>query len=117
MSAGLFGQSVIRIRPGERVTRGGDVLADWSEGAVTRVLVDQLSVQPNVQTEVVGDSRDVRMTGYRVLSQPGTTPDILSTDRLEYRGVVHVVAGDVAYWPDPNGSDHIEFAMTTWTGA
>ena len=117
MSGGIFGQSVVRIRPGTRTTRGGDAIEDWSPAAVTRVLIDRLSVQPNFQREDVGDIRDLRATGYRVLSEPGTTPDIKATDRLEYGGTVHAVVGDVARWPDPHGHDHIEFAMTAWKGA
>ncbi len=117
MSGGIFGQSIVRIRPGTRTTRGGDTVEDWSTDAATRVLIERLSVQPNFQHEETEDTRDVRATGYRVLSEPGTTPDILATDRLEYRGVVHAVTGEVALWPDPHGADHIELTMTAWKGA
>lgn len=112
----IFAQSLVRVRAGTRTTRGGDVIEDWSPDAVTRVVIPRLSIQPSFQREDVTDVRDVRSTGYRVLSEPGTTPDILATDRLEYRGT-NVVVGDVAYWPDPHGHDHIELTMTAWKGA
>ncbi|MFT4288170.1 hypothetical protein [Nocardioides sp.] len=113
----IFNQSVVRVRAGTRLTRAGDEVADWSDGAVSRVLIERLSVQPNIQQEAVDGTADTRITGYRVLSEPGTTPDITALDRLEYRGQAHAVTGDVAYWPDPHGDDHIEFLMTAWEGA
>lgn len=117
MSGGIFGQSVVRIRAGVRTTRGGDIVADWSDDAVTRVLIDRMSVQPNFQREETDAGGITRITGYRLLSAPGTTPDITALDRIEYRGEVHGVVGEVAYWPDPHGHDHIEFVMTAWKGA
>lgn len=112
----IFRQTVTVIRAGTRTGRGGDVIEDWSPAAVTRTPVDRLSVQPNTQGEDAEVGGVVRFTGYRILSEPGTTPDITGLDRIEYRGVVHVVNGDVAYWPDPQGRDHVELVMTAWEG-
>lgn len=113
----IFNQTLVRIRAGSRTTRGGDTVEDWSPDAVTRITVPDVSVQPNFQNERDDDEGTTRATGYRVLSAPGTTPDITALDRLEYRGQVHVVTGEVAYWPDPHGMDHVEFTMTAWRGA
>lgn len=115
----MFSQSVTVVRAGARTTRAGDVVADWSPDAVTRVLVERVSVQPNFQQETGPDGLvvEVRATGYRVLSEPGRTPDVRGTDRVEYRGVVHAVVGEVAFWPDPHGQDHIEFGIAEWRGA
>ncbi len=38
------------------------------------------------------------------------------TDRIEYRGDVYEVDGEVAYWPDPQGEDHIEMTIVQYTG-
>ncbi|MCY4726701.1 hypothetical protein NYO98_10465 [Nocardioides sp. STR2] len=113
----IFGQSVVVIRAGERESRAGDIVADWSPSAVTRRLIEGVSVQPNFQNEDTDAGGITRSTGYRVLTAPGATPDIRSTDRIEYRGEVHVVSGEVAFWPDPHGADHIELTMTAWKGA
>lgn len=113
----IFRQAVVRIRAGTRTSRGGDVSEDWSPGAVTRVLIEGVSVQPNFQTEDDAEGRNVRATGYRVITQPGDAPDITGRDRIEYRGTTHAVSGEVAYWPAPDGRDHIEFSMTEWKGA
>ena len=115
--SGIFGQSLVRVRAGQRTTRAGDVVTDWSPDAVTRVVISGLSVQPNTQAEVVNEGGDVRVTGYRVITEPGNVPDVTALDRLEYRGIVHAVSGEVAFWPDPHGMDHLEFTITEWRGA
>ena len=111
MSGGIFGQSVVRVRAGMRTDRAGDSVEDWSPAAVTKVTVARLSVQPSAQTETNDGVQNVRVTGYRVLSEPGTTPDITGVDRIEFGGRVYAVEGEVALWPDPDGFDHIEFGM------
>jgi len=117
MSGGLFGQTLVRVRAGVRTDRGGNTVADWSAGAVTRETIDRVSVQPSSQTETTDGVSTVRITGYRVLSEPGTVPDITALDRIEYRGVTYTVEGEVAHWPDPDGDDHVEFGMRRIGGA
>lgn len=117
MSGGIFGQSVVRIRAGVRTNRAGDQVADWTPAAVDRLAVDRLSVQPSTQVEEVDGVSDVRITGYRVLSEPGTTPDVTGLDRIEYGGHVYAVQGEVALWPDPDGADHIELRMRRVEGS
>jgi hypothetical protein len=112
----IFRQSVVRVRAGEKESRAGDKVADWSDDAVDRLPVHQLSVQPSTQREEEDGQSDLRITGYRILSEPGTTPDINGLDRIEYRGATFVVNGEVAYWPDPHGKDHIELLMTGFEG-
>lgn len=111
----IFGQAVDRLRPTTRTTRAGDEVEDWANP--TRTPIDRLSVQPNYQNEATDGDRDMRASGYRVLTEPGHVPDIEGTDRIEYRGKVHVVTGEVALWPDPHGLDHVEFTMTEFKGA
>lgn len=114
----IFDQTVTRIRPGTREVRGGGTVADWSPAAVSEEDIDRLSVQPNVQREETDDVGNQRVTGYRILSEPGTTPDILATDRIRYRGLTHQVQGEVAYWPSPlPDDDHIELLMVRYEGA
>lgn len=114
----IFHQSATRVRPGTRTDRGGNQVPDWSPGAVSRLVLDRLSVQPSVQTEQVGDMRTEVVTGWHVLTEPGTDADVLSGDRIEYGGITCEVRGEVARWPDPlDGSvHHVEWQMTRATG-
>lgn len=115
--SGIFGQTIVRVRAGSRTDRGGNTVTDWSDAAVTRVPFDRMSVQPSSQSETTDEVATLRISGYRVLSEPGTTPDITALDRIEYLGHTFAVDGEVALWPDPDGDDHIEFGMRRFGGA
>ncbi len=114
----IFHQAVTVVRPGTRTDRGGNTVADWSPGAVTRTLVGQLSVQPSAQGELADQDRTSVVTGWHVLSEPGTDPDVRSGDRIEYDGVTCEVKGEVARWRDPlDGTvHHVEWQMRRSTG-
>ncbi|MFE2497087.1 hypothetical protein [Streptomyces scopuliridis] len=114
----IFHQSLVRVRAGERADRGGNTVKDWSPGAVSRLAVEHLSVQPNTQNEATDPTRTAVVTGWRVLSEPGTDADIRSDDRIEWDSKTLEVEGEVARWPDPldGGVHHIEFTMIRATG-
>lgn len=114
----FFFDSLVRVRAGTRTDRGGNQVPDWSSGAVNRLEVGQLNIQPATQAEAVDDTRTAATTGWRVQSEEGTRPDITATDRLEWRGLTYEVDGEVAEWPDPLTGDvhHIEFTMVRATG-
>lgn len=114
----FFFDSLVRVRAGTREDRGGNTVPDWSQGAVHRLPVDQLNIQPASQAEGVDDTRTTATTGWRVQSEEGTRPDITAADRIEWRGLTYEVDGEVAEWPDPlNGAvHHIEFTMVRATG-
>lgn len=112
----MFDQSLTRVRPGTRVDRGGNTVPDWA--AATRTEISRLSVQPLTQKETADAERTAVVTGWRVLSEPGTAPDIRSTDRVEFDGMTLEVVGEVARWPDPldGGVHHIEVTLQRATG-
>lgn len=121
----FFFDSLVRVRAGTRTDRGGNPVLDWSAGAVTRLPIGQLNIQPNTQTEgnstssgTADATRTAVTTGWRVQSEEGTAPDIRAVDRLEWRGLTYEVDGEVAEWPDPlTGTvHHIEFTMVRATG-
>ena len=121
----FFYDSLVRVRAGTRTDRGGNPVADWSDGAVSRLPIEQLNIQPATQTEGHSTSsgtpeatRDPVTTGWRVQSEEGTAPDIRAVDRLEWRGQTYEVDGEVAEWPDPITGDvhHVEFTMVRATG-
>lgn len=113
----MFDQTVTRVRAGTRTDRAGNVIADWT--LAERVTYGRVSVQPTVQQETATTDRPALVvTGWHVLSEPGTAPDVLATDRIEFGGLTCEVVGEVAAWPDPlgPGTHHIEFAMQRITG-
>lgn len=114
----MFDQAFVRVRAGETTDRGGNTIADWSPGAVSRLLVEDVSIQPNVQDESTDPTRTAVVTGWRVLSEPGTDADIRADDRIEWDGMTLEVDGEIARWPDPldGGVHHFELSMTRSTG-
>mgnify|MGYP003575086694 CR=1 FL=1 len=114
----MFNQSAVRVRAGEKTDRGGNTVPDWSDGAVNRLTVSGLNIQPNSQSESVDEQRNAVITGYRVQSAEGTSPDITAADRIEWNGETFEVDGEVATWPDlfRDAVHHIEFAMVRSTG-
>jgi hypothetical protein len=114
----IFQQSLVRVRAGTRTDRGGNTVPDWSAGAVDRLTIDRLSVQPVTQNELAGADRTSVITGWRALSEPGTDADVRSGDRVEYDGLLCEVKGEVGRWRDPlaGGVHHIDFQFRRSTG-
>ncbi|KAF0646710.1 MULTISPECIES: head-tail adaptor protein [Streptomyces] len=112
----MFNQTAVRVRAGTKVDRGGNTIPDWS--SADRLTVSSLNIQPASQSETVGEERTVSTTGYRVQSAEGTAPDIRAADRIEWRGQLFDVDGEVAVWPElfTDAVHHIEFVMDRATG-
>lgn len=110
----IFHHTLVTVRPGTKVDRGGNEIDDWSNP--TRTTVEQVSVQPTDQTEDTSATRSAVVSGWQVISAPGTDPDVRSSDRIEWGGMTLDVVGEVARW-DPDGpAHHVEFVMTRATG-
>lgn len=116
----MFNQSAVRVRAGRKSDRGNpdSTIPDWSPGAVSRLTVDRLNIQPSIQQEAVDEERDAVITGWHVQSDEGTNPDILAVDRIEWDGMTLEIDGEVARWPElfENAVHHIEFEMKRTTG-
>lgn len=114
----MFNQTAVRIRAGTRPDRGGNTVPDWSVGAVSRLTVTGLNIQPASQYESVDEQRNATVTGYKVQSAEGTSPDIVAADRIEYAGLLYEVDGEVGTWPQlfSDTVHHIEFVMVRATG-
>jgi hypothetical protein len=114
----MFNQSLVRIRAGEKTDRGGNTVKDWSSGAVSRLTVQQVNIQPSIQRETLDEQRNQAVTGWHVQSAEGTNPDIRYDDRIEWDGMTLEVDGEVARWPElfTDSVHHIEFEMKRATG-
>lgn len=114
----MFHQTIIRVRAGTKLDRGGNTVPDWSSGATSRLPVSRVSVQPTTQTEQNDATRSAVVTGWQVISAPGVDADILAGDRIEWGGMTLEVVGEVGrYLEFGDGSTHhIEFVMRRATG-
>lgn len=115
-----FDQSAVRVRAGRKSDRGNpdSTVLDWSPGAVTRVTLERLNIQPSVQTESTDAERSPVITGWRVQSDEGVDLDVTAQDRIEWDGMLLDVEGEIARWPDPLGAGvhHVEFNLKRVTG-
>lgn len=112
----IFHDTIVRIRPGIRTTRGGDEVLDYAPGVASRFTVPAVSVQPNTQADTTDSEGTLVTSSIRVITAPGNVPDIVDTDRVEWRGTVYAIAGDVQFWTDPHGQHHVEFQAKTFKG-
>ncbi|MFF5703397.1 hypothetical protein ACFY7H_12950 [Streptomyces sp. NPDC012794] len=114
----MFNQSAVRVRAGTRTDRGGNTVTDWSPGAVSRLTVTGLNIQPASQTETADEQRTAVVTGYKVQSAAGAAPDVKAADRIEWAGLLYEVQGEVGRWPQlfTDAPHHIEFVMVRATG-
>lgn len=114
----VFHQTLTRVRAGTRLDRGGNTVADWSPEKVTRLVVGRVSVQPTSQTETTAPERTAAVSGWQVISEPGTDADIRFDDRIEWDGMTLEIVGEVARYLDflHASTHHIEFVMRRKTG-
>ncbi|MFJ2515619.1 hypothetical protein ACIPEL_36380 [Streptomyces griseoviridis] len=106
MSA-LYEQSGIIIRPAVSRDRYGNDKSDYGDAA-ERIPVERINVQPQGPSTEDTDDRQVTVTGWLLISAPGTLPDLRATDRIDIDGQVLEVTGKVGRWPVPHGMRHIE---------
>ncbi|MFF9279514.1 hypothetical protein [Streptomyces griseosporeus] len=106
MSA-LYEQSVTVVRPATTTDEYGNERPDYGPAA-TRIPVSQVNVQPSGPSTEDTDDRQLTVTGWLLVSAPGTMPDLRETDRVEFDGLVLEVTGKVSRWPVPTAIRHIE---------
>ncbi|MFI1723938.1 hypothetical protein [Streptomyces sp. NPDC020489] len=105
----LYGQSGVIIRPAGSGDRYGNKKRDYGPEA-ERIPLTQINVQPSGGSSEDTDDKQVTVTGWLLISAPGTMPDLRETDRLEVDGIEGVleVTGKVGRWPVPADIRHIE---------
>lgn len=103
----LYGQSVTVVRAGTLEDEYGNTRPDWGDAA-ERIPVDRVNVQPSGGSSEDTDDKQVTVTGWLLISAPGTMPDLRETDRIEFDGMQLEVVGKVGRWPVPASIQHIE---------
>ena len=106
-------QTIIRIRPGEKVLRGSKV-PDWDNNT------DLLEICGcSVQPATTGLSQDGRVLG---ISDGFTVylpedSDVQAGDRIEFEGNVYTINGDPKIWPSATGRvSHMQLNIERWRG-
>lgn len=106
------GQTVTRIRPGEKTLRGSKV-PDWSN--TEQLVIAGCSVQP-AGTSLSQDGRVLGVSdGYTVYMPPDT--DVQAGDRIVYDGDTYTINGRPRKWKSATGRlDHIMISIERWAG-
>lgn len=103
----LYEQSGVIVRPAITTDRYSNEKKDYGPAA-ERIPVDRINVQPAGGSSEDTDDKQLTVTGWLLISAPGTMPDLRATDRVEVDGLVLEVAGKVGRWPTPYEMRHIE---------
>lgn len=91
------GETVTRLRPTLVEDRYGNLVPDWSDP--NRLDIPGCGVAPRTTTEEAEQGRQGVVVGIAVYAPTGT--DITPHDRMEVRGEVWEVVGEVADWRSP----------------
>lgn len=107
-----FRQSVTRIRPGVKTSRGSEI-PDWNN--VTAVVISGCSVQPSTTTL----SQDGRVLGigdsFNLYMPP--TADVREGDKIVHNGEEYIVAGVPRPWVSPTGGlSNLQVTIERWKG-
>ena len=114
MLLSFFRQSVTRIRPGTKTSRGSTI-SDWSSDKVSTLVINGCSVQPST-TSLSQDGRILGIADGMTAYLPAGS-DVQSGDRIQFGSDVYTIMGDPRVWPSASGSlDHIELNLERWSG-
>lgn len=104
-------QSVTRIRPTTKTTRGSNV-PDWSNP--DRLVISGCSVQP-ASTDLFQDGRVLGiLDGMTCYMPPGA--DVQEGDRIEFDGNVYTIDGAPRKWPAAGNLAHTQLRLVRWSG-
>lgn len=105
-------QTVTRIRPGTKTSRGSSI-PDWGHASTTQI--SGCSMQP-AGTSLSQDGRVLGISaGFTLYAPPDA--DIKAGDRISHDGNVYTINGDVRPWPSATGKlDHLLINLERWQG-
>jgi hypothetical protein len=92
-----FGETIVRLRAPLAAGGRGEQVRAW--GSATRSHIRNALIAPGPRSVVDGEGRHGVSTDLTVYLPAGA--GVLPTDRLEIRGSIYEVAGEVADWRQP----------------
>ena len=105
-----FNQTVTRIRPGEKTSRGS-VVPVWDN--TDELTISGCSVQPS-STTLSQDGRVLGISDSWTLYMPDGT-DVQEGDRIRYGGSDYVVMGVPRPWVSPTGGlSNMQVSIERW---
>lgn len=105
--------TIIRIRPGSKESRGSTI-PDWDPEKIDKLTIQMCSVQP-VATQLSQDGRVLGVNEQLTAYVPEGA-DIIEGDRIEYDGVVYTINGKPKKWTGAMNLSHIQLNLIVWEG-
>lgn len=112
MPLSFFTQSVTRIRPGSKESRGSTI-PDWDN--VSTATIGGCSVQPS-STTLSQDGRVLGVSDSFTLYAPANA-DVKKGDRISFNGATYTVMGVPRPWASPTGRvSNLQCPLERWDG-
>ena len=106
-------QTITRIRPGTKESRGSTI-PDWSPQAVSTKQITGCSVQP-ATTSLSQDGRVLGISeGLTAYLPEGS--DVRSGDRILYDGAVYTITGEPKVWVGAFNMSNMQLNLMKWEG-
>ena len=106
-------QEITRIRPGTKTSRGSTI-PDWSDTAVSKLVITGCSVQPAATTL----SQDGRVLGIseQLTAYLPEGSDVKAGDRIRFEGDTYTIIGEPKKWKAALNLSNIQLNLTRWEG-
>lgn len=106
-------QSITRVRPGTKTSRGSTV-PDW-DNPTSSATISGCSVQP-ASTSLSEDGRVLGITDGLTVYLPNGS-DVLAGDHIVYDGETYEINGEPRVWASPTGArSHILLNLRRYSG-
>ena len=106
-------QEIVRIRPGEKESRGSTI-PDWSADKVNELTIKGCSVQP-ATTSLSQDGRVLGITeGWTAYLPEGS--DVKAGDRIMFDGEIYTINGEPKKWTAAGRLSNIQLNLMRWQG-
>lgn len=106
-------QSIVRVRPGTKVSRGSTI-PDWSQDKINKKTITGCSVQPST-TSLSQDGRVLGISDSWTAYVPEGS-DVQSGDHIEFDGNTFEINGEPRKWTGPFTRSHIQLNLVRWEG-
>jgi hypothetical protein len=111
MLPGFAKQTITRIRPGSKVSRGS-AIPDWDN--VSTLTIGGCSVQPGT-TDLSQEGRVLGILDGLTCYLPEGA-DVQEGDRIEYDGNVYTIDGSPRRWQGAFNLSHVQINLRRWKG-